>query len=58
MNKYFSEVCEAKLKEAKFATNKDLNTVKQRTIENKEQIRNFWFKFFIGQSYYGFIIQR
>ena len=41
MNKYFSEVYEAKLKEAKFATNKDLNTVEQRTIENKEQIRNF-----------------
>ena len=53
MNKYFSEVFEAK-----FAPNKDLNTVEQRTIENKKQIRNFWFKFLIGKSYYGFIIQR
>ena len=52
MNKYFSEVFQAK-----FATNKYFNTVEQRTIENKKQIRNFWFKFFIGKSYYGFIIQ-
>ena len=53
MNKYFSEVFQAK-----FATNKYFNTVEQCTIENKKQIRNFWFKFFIGKSYYGFIIQR
>ena len=55
-NKFSGAIFDARLKQAKLATNIDLNIVKQRTIRNEEKIeklQTFDLSYFLGKIVFG-----